>query len=93
MDVTRAAQSLTAINMQTIRGIPDNNQCSAYSITFDAATQHEESFIKVPVRKCTSDKLPNIHILAIPRHKRHAGENMFDAIRRFQGAVIGDKWS
>lgn len=57
VDVARAVQSLTAINMQMLGGILGDKRCWAYLIAFDAATRSEELFIDVRVRMCTGDKL------------------------------------
>lgn len=93
VDVARALHSLTAIKLQSIKTTLSDNRCWAYSIAFDAATHPGESFIDVRVRRCTGEKLQNVHILAISIPESYTGENMLDAICRLQCTFIRNRRS
>lgn len=80
VDVARIAQSSMAINLQTEKGIRDDNRCRAYLIFFDAAAHHSESFIEVRVKVCTGDELQNVHVLATPIQERRTKKSIFNVI-------------
>lgn len=70
-DVSTCVQVLTAISLQKIAHILTSNLCWAYSIAFDAGTNHGESFIDVRCRVCSDNKIHNFHLLATSDRKSH----------------------
>lgn len=92
-EVARYVQALTAMSLQRIGNILKDDRCWAFSIAFDGATNHGESYIDVRARFCTGTQISNVHLLAIPITVRHTGENMCNVVAILLAAVVGMNWN
>lgn len=92
-EVARYVQAITEINLYRIGKILKDDRCWAFSIAFDGANNHGESYIDVRARFCTGTQISNVHMLAIPITVKNTGENMCNVVARLLAAVVGLDWN
>ena len=61
-------------------------EVGGFSIALDASTHQGLSYLDTRVRFTWNGEVVNFHLLAIPLHERHTGENMFNALSKFLDA-------
>ena len=83
--VIQAVRVTCAINFNVIRSLLDF--IWAYSIAIDGGTKGSVPYLDIRLRFVFGGKLHNIHLVALPMHDSHTGENMFLLVSRFLDAL------
>lgn len=84
--VSNYAQFICAVSLQKISEILTN--VWAFSLAFDVATHQCHSYLDIRVRFCWQGHLENYHLIALPLHESHSGENMCKVMEQFLDALI-----
>lgn len=64
--VRQSIEAVVAVDLQKLDTLLCVKRAWCFSISFDAATNHEDSFIGVRVRVSVRGLIKNFHLLAIP---------------------------
>jgi hypothetical protein len=86
--VSRYARFICAMNLQCIARLL--RQCWAFSVALDVATHMATSYCDVHIRICHKSTVHDFHLLSIPSHERHTGENIFNLFAKAKDALFPD---
>lgn len=79
---------LTALFLHSRSNILKDARCWEFSIAFDSAKNHGESYIDLRARLCINQRLHNLHILEIPLRSSHTGK-MAEVVSSLFEALVG----
>lgn len=84
---------MIVINAPHIGELLCKKMALCYSISFDAATNHEDSYFDVRVRVRVKARVRNFDLLTISVHELHTGELYYNVVDSLLTSIFGDEWS